>query len=302
MNRPGDSSDADADADGPDRPGTGGRSRLTGLTRAAADLPTRVPVLGRMLRRLNEVNTMEAAARLAAQVFLAALPLLIVAAAFTPKPVKNLVADDFKALMGDSAPVEEVRRTFAAHGTTGQSFGAVGIVVTLLSATALSRAIQRICERCWDLPKGGARLTAWRWLAWLLGWLAVLLLQAPLRHGFGAGAWVGVLLSLTASVLLWWWTQHLLLGGRIGWLPLLPGAVLAGGGMVAFLHASRLVTPQSLRRSIDQFGALGLVFTMLSWLIAVGCVLVVGLTLGQVIASSGPFPRWLGTPMAGDRS
>ncbi|MGO4430112.1 ribonuclease BN, partial [Streptomyces sp. MCAF7] len=137
--------------------------------------------------------------------------------------------------------LEELRRALAASGTTRKPSGAVGLLVALVSATAFSRALQTVCERCWDLPRARMRVAAWRWLLWVLVWLAVLFVQAPVRRGFGFGIVSGLVLSLLSSVLLWWWTQHLLLGGRVGWLPLLPGAVLAGTGSVALGYASRLV-------------------------------------------------------------
>ena len=274
------------------------RNQFGNWARSARELHRRTPVIGRMLGRLISVNWMDASARLAAQTFLAALPLLIVVAAFAPKAVKDAVTDSVHAMVGKGAPVNDLQETLAAQGVTKEAYGGVGVLVTLISATALSRALQSVCERCWDLPKSGARVAAWRWLAWLLGWLAALLLQAPLRHGFGGGTLLGVLLSLVTAVLLWWWTQHLLLGGRIGWLPLLPGAVLAGVGMMSFAYLSGLFMPATLKRSIAQFGSLGYVFTMLSWLIAGCCVIVASVALGQVVAVSGPFPRLLGTPGA----
>ncbi|MFD3924946.1 YhjD/YihY/BrkB family envelope integrity protein [Streptomyces sp. NPDC058614] len=278
------------------------RKQLGEWARTAQEIPRRTPVIGRMLGRLISVNWMEASARLAAQTFLAALPLLIVLAAFAPKAVKDVLVDSVQALLGEDAPVDDIEETFAAQGGTKDTYGAVGVLVTLISATALSRALQKVCERCWDLPKAGARMAAWRWLVWLLGWMAAVLFQAPLRHGFGGGTWFGLLLSLVTAVLLWWWTQHLLLGARIDWMPLLPGAVLAGVGMVTFVQVSGVFMPATLERSTDQFGSLGYVFTVLSWLIGCCCVVVAGVALGQVTAVSGPFPKWLGTPLADEES
>ncbi|MFF6775512.1 YhjD/YihY/BrkB family envelope integrity protein [Streptomyces sp. NPDC012637] len=239
---------------------------------------------------------MEAAARLAAQMFLAALPLLIVVAAFAPQSVKDLLVDAVRTLLGDKVPTDDIERVLTANGELKGSIGVAGVIVVLISATALSRALQQVCERCWDLPKGSARLTAWRWLVWLLGWLAALLFQTAIRQGFGGGTVVGVLASVVTSVALWWWTQHLLLGARIGWAPLLPGALLAGAAMTAFGYASPLVMPEALEQSQEHYGPLGYVFTFLTWLIAGCCVVVVCVAVGQVVASSGPFPRWLGTP------
>ncbi|MFE6071252.1 ribonuclease BN [Streptomyces sp. NPDC056525] len=271
------------------------RQQLGDWARNVQEFPRRTPVVARMLARLISVRWMDAGARLAAQTFLAALPLLIVVAAFAPQGVKDVLTDSVQALFGGDAPVDEIEETLTAQGATKDAYGAVGVVVMLISATAVSRALQQVCERCWDLPRTGARLTAWRWLVWLAGWIAVVLFQAPLCHGFGGGTWLGALLSLATAVALWWWTQHLLLGGRIGWAPLLPGGVLAGFGMVTYVYVSGVFMPMAMERSLAQFGSLGYVFTLLSWLLAGCSVVVAGIALGQVTAVSGPFPRWLGT-------
>ncbi|MEU9865187.1 ribonuclease BN [Streptomyces sp. NPDC047971] len=275
------------------------RQQLRDWARSVQEFPQRTPVVTRILARLVTVRWMDAGARLAAQTFLAALPLLIVVAAFAPKRVKDVLAESVQSLFGENAPVDTIEETFAAQGVTKDAFGAVGVVVLLVSATAVSRALQQVCERCWDLPRAGARLSAWRWLVWLVGWLLAVLFQAPLRHGFGAGSRLGVLLSLSTAVLLWWWTQHLLLGGRIGWAPLLPGGVLTGFGTVTYVYVSGMFLPKAMERSLAQFGSLGYVFTLLSWLLAACCVVVGGIALGQVAATSGPFPRLLGTPRGG---
>jgi membrane protein len=95
-----------------------------------------------------------------------------------------------------------------------------------------------------------------------------------------------LVLSLLSATLLWWWSQHLLLGGRIGWRSLLPGALLAGSGTVLLSRAARLAVPAAMERSLDEFDPLGPVFTFLSWLIAVFLVAVSGLALGEYVAST----------------
>ncbi|MFD8868495.1 ribonuclease BN [Streptomyces sp. NPDC059590] len=274
------------------RPPRFGRARSV---LASARAPA--PAIARLMERLLAVNTLEAATRLAAQAFLTALPLLMAVAAFAPAGWKNLLADSVRSVVGvHGKALAELRRTLAASGTTRKPSGAAGLVVALIAATAFSRALQTVCERCWSLPRARMRVTAWRWLLWLLVWLAVLFVQAPLRRGFGAGIVSGLVLSLLSSVLLWWWTQHLLLGGRVGWLPLLPGAVLAGAGAVALGYASRLVMPRAMDRSLADFGPLGPVFTLLSWLIAAFLIVVAGLVIGRLVASSTWYARLVGRP------
>ncbi|MGV9941392.1 YhjD/YihY/BrkB family envelope integrity protein [Streptomyces sp. NPDC003401] len=245
----------------------------------------------RLLPVLSALNIVEGAVRLAAQAFLAALPLLMTVAAFAPDGVQDLLVDSLSAVLGAPGDtLEEVRRTFQVpDGVTRDSVGAAGVVLTLVSATAFSRALQAVCERCWHLPRAPMRTAAWRWLLWLVVWLAVLLVQAPLRDGFGTGAVSGAVLSMTSATLMWWWSQHLLLGGRTGWRDLLPGAVLAAAGTVLLSRIAGLLMPAVMRRSLRDFGPLGPVFTFLSWLIAVFLVAVAGLALGQWIAGSARY-------------
>jgi membrane protein len=269
------------------RPGTGERRRTAG--RVAAKLRSGAPA--RLLTRLSALNVVEGSVRLAAQAFLTALPLLMAIAAFAPGWMQDLLADSLSAVLGVRGDtLDEVRQGYSATGPTRDSTGAVGVVVTLLSATAFSRALQAVCERCWHLPRAPLRAVVGRWLLWLVVWLAFLLVQAPLRQGFGGGAVTGLVLSLLSATLLWWWSQHLLLGGRIGWWNLLPGAVLAGSGTVLLSRAARLLVPTAMERSLDEFGPLGPVFTFLSWLIAVFLVAVSGLALGEYVASASWYP------------
>jgi membrane protein len=272
------------------KPRAGRESRERAAGRFAAGL--RSGTAARLLSRLSALNIVEGSVRLAAQAFLTALPLLMTVAAFAPGWMQDLLADSLRAVLGMRGDtLDEMRRVFDATGTPRNTAGAVGVVVTLLSATAFSRALQAVCERCWRVPRAPVRAAIWRWLLWLVVWLAFLMLQAPLRSGFGGGPVTGLVLSLLSATLLWWWSQHLLLGGRIGWRSLLPGALLAGTGTVLLSRAARLLVPTAMERSLDEFGPLGPVFTFLSWLIAVFLVAVSGLAAGEYVASTSWYRR-----------
>jgi len=274
------------------------RSRTAALATTAKALPHQVPMVGRALRQLIRVNLLDCATRLAAQAFLSALPALFVVAVFAPATVREGVTTTLRDQLGVKGPAQQqVQQLMSAgHDEVAQSFGAFGALVTLLSATALSRAMQRVCERCWELPKSGTRVAAWRWLAWLVVWLVFLVFQAPIRDGFGAGTWLGVPLIFLASTALWWWTQHLLLGGRVRWYPLLPGALLSGVAVVAQGIAAKVYLPAAVSRSVSKFGPYGVVFTSLSWLIVVFTAVTLAIALGRVISEEPPVARLLGTP------
>ncbi|MFD8703428.1 ribonuclease BN [Kitasatospora sp. NPDC059648] len=271
-----------------------GSTWLRGRTATLRD----APFPRRLVAQLVHVHVLDTATRLAAQAFLTAVPVLFVLAAFMPQAVRNSVSESLRTVLGlRGASLDEVKQVLRSNRTqTTDAFGAAGVLVTLLSATSCSRVLQRLCERSWHLPHLSGRLAAWRWLAWLLVWLTALTVQGQVRSGFGVGHGLGIFLYLLTGALLWWWTQHLLLGGRVRWLPLLPGAVLTGAALTALSSASRLYIPRSVDRSVTQFGPLGLVFTLLSWLIVVFTAVTLAISTGYVVAGQGRLARLLSTP------
>ncbi|WP_258394952.1 MULTISPECIES: YhjD/YihY/BrkB family envelope integrity protein [unclassified Streptomyces] len=246
-------------------------------------------------RQLVRVTVLDMSTRLAAQAFLAALPMLIAVASLCPAPVRHELRRSLHTLIGSAGPVvADADVLTRGMDNSFYNWGALGLLVALLSATSFTRALQRMCERAWELPRSGVRYVAWRWALWLLVWITVLVLQGSLHGAFGAGPVLGVALQTVGSVLMWWWTQHLLLAGRVPWLPLLPGALLAGGGAVALCVASGLWLPRALRVSEQRYGPLGSVFTLLSWLIVFFTVVVAGVAIGRVLAQEDSVRRWTG--------
>ncbi|MGW8763870.1 YhjD/YihY/BrkB family envelope integrity protein [Streptomyces sp. NPDC055815] len=264
--------------------------------RAGAE--SRFPVLTELTGRLVSGNLLDAGTRLAAQAFLAAVPLLFALAAFAPLAIRDQLGESLRVMFGLSgASDQQVQKVLDQSTTDGvrETTGIVGAVVALVSATSFSRAMARVCERAWGLPKAGTRIAAWRWMVWLLALVVVVFLQAPIRDGFGAGTWLGLPLYFLVSTGVWLWTQHLLLAKRVAWLPLLPGAVLAGTASTVLGITARLYMPGALNRALGEYGSLGLVLTMLSWLIVVCAAITFAFTIGAVLAQEPPLNRYLGT-------
>ncbi|MFJ9949245.1 YhjD/YihY/BrkB family envelope integrity protein [Kitasatospora sp. NPDC091207] len=272
------------------------KKRSTELAGQARGLPEQVPLVGRAIGQLLRVNLLDCATRLAAQAFLSALPALFVVAVFTPAAVRDGLVRSLRKELGlEGAAQQSLQQMLQTSHDQETSIGLIGALVTLISATTLSRAMQRVCERCWELPKSGSRVVAWRWLVWLLVWLVCLVFQTPVRDGFGLGAWLGIPLTFLDATALWWWTQHLLLVGRVRWLPLLPGALLCGAVVVGLGIAARVYLPRAMGHSVTQFGPYGVVFTGLSWLIVMFTGLTLAIALGRVVAEEETIAHWLGS-------
>ncbi|MFE5296323.1 YhjD/YihY/BrkB family envelope integrity protein [Streptomyces sp. NPDC056632] len=287
------------------RSGASLRNRALSLRNRALSLRAqaeeRFPLITHLMSHLISVNVFDSATRLAAQTFLTAVPLLFVVGSVAPEGVREQFLSSLhavfgltgsaqteldKALQGAGDPSEELRQTF----------GVVSGLMVLISATACSRAMQRLCERAWRLRGASPRVAAWRWIAWLAAWLVMIAVQGSLRDGFGLGLWLGLPLLLLAEVGMWWWSQHLLLAARVPWLPLLPGALLTGIALSVATATASLYMPRALDRSLEKYGSLGAVFTLLSWLIVLCVVVTLCVTAGAVIAREPWAARHLGTP------
>lgn len=274
------------------------RSRVTGLRSRAEE---RFPLITHLMSHLISVNVLDSATRLAAQTFLTAVPLLFLVASIAPPELRDQFVSSVHEIFGLSGSAEsEFDKALKATGDPSdelrQTFGVVSGLMVLISATACSRAMQRLCERAWGLRGASARVAAWRWVAWLVAWMLMIGAQGALHDGFGLGRWLGLPLLLLAEAGMWWWTQHLLLTARVPWLPLLPGALMTGVALGVVTATASLYMPTALNRSLEKYGSLGAVFTLLSWLIGLCAVVTLCVTAGAVIAREPWAARYLGTP------
>ena len=278
------------------------RGRLRGLTAwlkaVHARLESRFPVITGLLDRMVSVNIFDSATRIAAQCFLTAVPLLFVLDAYAPEAVQTQVTKAVSGVLGLTGQSKaELEQAFQPPtDDVRQAIGVVGGLMVLLSATAVSRAVQRLCRRAWLLPHGATKVAPWRWLAWIALWLGALVGQGLLRDGFGLGAWLGIPIVLVLQAAMWWWTQHLLLGGVVRWAPLLPGAVLTAIAVGCLSVTAHFYMPRALNRALSDYGSAGSVFVLLSWLIVVCVAIAVGLSAGAVLSQEPFLRRRLGTP------
>ena len=136
---------------------------------------------GRILGRLIEVQFRDRMVVLAAQAFSAILPLFIVVSTVSPHPGGDSPARVLAGKLGlGGAQMSSLRAAVAPPPSARASFGVLGVVLALLTATSFARALQRSYQLAWRLPPVGLR-AAWRPLALVVG----LALYIELLYLFG---------------------------------------------------------------------------------------------------------------------
>lgn len=242
--------------------------------------------VGRLLRMAAEVNAADRAMSLAAQALLAFFPLLMVIASFGAAgstTFTRFLADRVR-LSGSS--LTAVTDVMSDPAQVRNATGVLGFVLVVLSATSFSRALQRTNQACWGLPSSGLR-GAWRGLAWLGGLVAYIWMTSTLMRSIG-DALLGPVGVGAASVLggffVWWWSVWLLLAARVRWRWLLPQAALTAVGMGLYTLVSAVYMPRAVESSASQFGPIGVVFALATWLVGGGFVIVFAAVGGAFLA------------------
>ncbi len=259
-----------------------------------------VPGLRRLVNELVRVEFIDRSMVVAAQALLSLLPLMVIVAAFMPEQVGAFVEDRFEAVTGVGTALEDAVGGAQVRAETGFA----GLAITLLSATSFARAVQRMYERCWELPHRGGMAGNSRAFLWLLGWLVTLQLLGLLGTFLKGGPLelVAVTTKVAAGFAVWWVTAYALLAGRVPWGRLAPGAAVTGVVQVAYAVGSGVVMPRYTETQTDQLGTLGLVLAVATWLIGFAFVLVVSTILGRVLVEDpriGSFARPLRHRLAG---
>jgi membrane protein len=243
--------------------------------------------VGHVRRRLVQADLVNQALILAALGFTLLVPVLVTLAALLPLGSADSLPAGVAARLGlSSDAVGALQQLFPTREEVRGASTVVGTLFTLLSAYTWPTALQRGYEIAWGVPSLGWR-GLWRPLVWLTSFVAVgaVLIALPPAHLLSE-PWRTLLLLLLGTPLVFgwsWWTQHFLLRRVVGWRLLLPGALAMTVGLVALRAAAGVFASAAITDNYRQYGPLGIVFMLLSWLVAFSVVMLGGPVLGAAL-------------------
>lgn len=242
-----------------------------------------------LLDRLRHLQVVDRAMSIAAQMFVALLPLVLLAAGALSSTDGEAVAEELiRRFRLEGGAVEAVRALFDMPDGVARTVNWLGVLVVLFSSVTLSRRLARLYEASWDLPPLGASVL-WRALVWVLVAASYLVVTTEVRRSLAThGAWGAagvVVLVAGGGFFLWWWTQHFFLSARVGWRTLVPGAVAHAAATLGVAAYGAVYVPRTLASQAAQFGPIGVAFAIFSWLFAYALCIVVAAVFGGLWAA-----------------
>ena len=232
---------------------------------------------GRIWARLSELDFINQALVLAGVMTLWLIPALIVLDRVRGRSSVGTVSQRMGLNAEASSHVSGLFNSGAWSTVTAAAIGVVAF--GLLGAAG---AVERLYELAFRLPGRGAR-DLWRRLVWpvvlVVSVSGMRALTGELKHLPGAPLLVAVV-SLTVLVPFFWWSMHFLLAARKRWGELLSSAVVTALCWIGFGVFARFYFSSMVISNDQQYGKIGVVFAMMTWLLAAGVVLIPGHVVG----------------------
>jgi membrane protein len=256
--------------------------RLAGVVQGHRD-----GLVGRVFRSMMAINGYDRALALSAQAFVGLIPMLVIVAALAPDSTREAGGRAMITSLGLSGDVAQATALLVREPPGADTLTVLGAVLLVLSVLGFIRALQRTYLAAWGLPSTGLRGMGHGVIgaAVLIGGFGALALLWPTLAALGGHVAAQLVVHAVAAIALWWPVQRILLGGHVSWRALLPGAVLTGVGQAVVLGVAVLFLPATIAHQAARYGLFGVAVAVVSWLLALGLLLVLSAVLGAQLAA-----------------
>ncbi|NTW40926.1 MAG: hypothetical protein HGA44_13775 [Cellulomonadaceae bacterium] len=237
-------------------------------------------LLHRFLLRLGPIDPINRGMHFAAVLLLGLVPFMIVVQSMVGRGTATRLTERF-GLDDDAAAA--LSAVLMSPSSTSGGMTAFSAVVLVLGGISAARAVQELYERSFGVDRRGAR-DAPRHVLWLVALAASSVLTGwarPIVEELGGPVLTGVVTFVVVTAF-WWFSMWWLLGGQESWRRLLPSALATGVCWLVLDVALRLRLSDALTSNYEQYGALGVVFSLMSLLIATGLTIILGAVFGIV--------------------
>lgn len=233
-----------------------------------------------LARRLQAADVINRGLLFAAVLLLCFVPFLIVLQALAGRTQASGFIRRF-GLTGQAA--HAVRQALTSPSQTSSAIDGLSWVFFIVGGIAAAAAIQELYERVFEVKGRGFRDTPQRvaWLGLAVGASLLTGLAQPWLDQVGGSGLVDVA-SLMGGIAFWWASMWILLRGQLSWGKLFPSALATGICFLGMEIFFRLTLSSTIVSDYKKYGSIGVVFAIMTLLIAVGVVIMLGALLGVV--------------------
>ena len=234
--------------------------------------------------RLDALDFMNQAMILTGTLLLCALPFVLATAGLAGVSAESSLA---RRLGLNRQAAADFSHLFTSSGATSTPVTGITFALLVLFGLASVSVVQELYLRAFGLDPRGVRDLPRKLisLGLTVGWLFLTALAGPWARA-GGPVLYGIII-LVAFTGFWWFSMRFLLAGRITWRKLFPSAVATGLcwlGMVAVFSAT---FSGMVISSYNRYGPIGVVFDIMSVLLAIGVVIILGAVVGIVWRERG---------------
>jgi membrane protein len=249
----------------------------------------RASTAGTFWSGLNTVDFMNSSLQFAALTVLCLFPFLIIVSAESGGDARHALV----ARLGlDQKAAQDVNELMSSGRHAVTTLSIVGAAVVFVGALGMASTLQIWYQRVYDQPPAWkpARQLANRFL-WLGGLVMYLTVQdfswTHLKQAGGARVPIHFA-TFVLALAFYWWTPHVLLLGRVAWGRLFPGAVATAAAVTGLGVFSALVFSGQIVSSERDYGPIGVLMVLLSYLIGLGVCIHLGAVAGRMWTERGP--------------
>lgn len=239
----------------------------------------------RVVNRFQRIAGFDRSIALASSALTALIPLTIFTSAILPQ----VGGDDAAAEIIDrydlsGSAAESVQAIFSPTAGVSTSIGLFGALFMLIAVMSFTRVVQRLFEQTWELPPLSVRnsLNGLKWIGALVLYSSA---EGLLHAVFDRGALDILAAAITVAFLAGFliWTGYILSARRIPWRDLRAFGVVAAGLLSVYSVGASIYVPRMFESYAGRYGAIGVVFAMISALFAAMVVIVGSSALGREV-------------------
>ena len=233
-----------------------------------------------LVHRLKAVDVVNATTLFGSALLLSALPLIIVLSSIADERVD----DDISRHIGLNGQGSHIVETLFRSKPSDDAGPIILAVILGVGGTmAAVGFLAEIYERIFALEHRGWR-DWWRFAIWTAAAIGALVAEGA--GGKALADWAGVPVRIVVTFFavggFFHWTMWFLLAGRLSWRALFRPALVTGLLWIGFAVASSLLFSSTLVSDSKLYGKIGVMFTFVTWFVAVGIVIVLGAVGGAV--------------------